>query len=637
MFLSFGYIIILTVSLLLALTSNGTAISAGLYLIALITVVLFIKRLVIKREIYFTHLWQNIYKSASTNINYSSDFGLKRNLGHILNDLCELTSITGAWVIMKNIDGNYRIEVQRGRINLSYNLGIKDLSEYIEGNIKEFEKPLIKDHLPPMINSKKKGLCLHIPISRGKLIRGAVTVTTTSKRYFKKHRVNNFVNIAKLIEQLYENADRNNQLQKVVRKVNEKVDVATDELTKTNIRLIDRVKEFKSLYDISLRVINAETTAEAVKVIFKKIKVILGAEKSMFFENRDGEFILRYVSDENSEKTLKEKTLPFSILPKKKGIILNDTTKDKDLNHITKQYNLNYIMIAPVRAGETIKGVIITGVKEGGEFSGRDVELLEIYSNQLGEYIDRKGLMDKVIRDNKRLKELNEVKDKFISLISHELRTPLTNIKGFGELLLGGDVGQVNSDQENFLKTILRSTFKLETTINNIIEVTDFKKHEVKLEKESVKWEEFIKSSVEEFREILEKKEINCTIKVDSSIGMLYVDRKRVKKVFDNLISNAVKFMGKKGDITITSEKQGEKVKTVIKDTGIGIKESMKDKVFEGFTRADETLTRNSDGLGLGLTLVKYIIGNHGGNIDIKSTQGKGTEVIFSLPAGRSA
>jgi transcriptional regulator with GAF, ATPase, and Fis domain len=143
------------------------------------------------------------------------------------------------------------VEALRGTEILRHDFGIKDLSEYIAADIKNFDKPIIRKHLPPHSKTHKKAAYLHIPITRGKLIRGVLTVSASSAKCFKRFGPDNFLIIARLIEQLYDNSDRNNQLLNMARKVNEKVDVTTDELTKTNLRLIDRVKEMKSLYDLS--------------------------------------------------------------------------------------------------------------------------------------------------------------------------------------------------------------------------------------------------------------------------------------------------------------------------------------------------------------------------------------------------
>ncbi|MEA3506996.1 MAG: ATP-binding protein, partial [Elusimicrobiota bacterium] len=173
---------------------------------------------------------------------------------------------------------------------------------------------------------------------------------------------------------------------------------------------------------------------------------------------------------------------------------------------------------------------------------------------------------------------------------------------------------------------------KLEITINSIIEVTNFKKGDVNLEKENVKWAEFVKKIVSGFKETLNSKEINCKINIHSDGKEMYVDRKQIKKVFKNILSNAVKFTGTGGTIEISSYRDGDNMKTSIKDSGIGMNENIKEKVFEGFTQAQDPLIRDNDGLGIGLTLVKYIVESHDGDIYIKSKSGQGTEVVFSLP-----
>lgn len=251
-----------------------------------------------------------------------------------------------------------------------------------------------------------------------------------------------------------------------------------------------------------------------------------------------------------------------------------------------------------------------------------------LYLISIGIYILK---IERLVGDHKELIELNRSKDNFMTLISHELRTPLTSIKGFCEMLIKEEAGKLTLLQRDFLTTIFKSAKKLETRINSIIELAGLNNKAINLKKENVVWLDLINDVYKEFNRNIEYKKIRSEIYVDKNIGEIYVDRKKIKKALSNLLLNAIKFTEPGGKIEIRAVRKGDLIETSVIDTGLGVSREMKKKIFEKFVQTQKPITRDNDGLGLGLALTKRIIECHKGKIVINSLPGKGSEFKIIL------
>lgn len=230
--------------------------------------------------------------------------------------------------------------------------------------------------------------------------------------------------------------------------------------------------------------------------------------------------------------------------------------------------------------------------------------------------------------------EANKAKSMFLANMSHEIRTPLNGIMGFTELLKNTEL---NEEQRDFVNIIEKSSENLLEIINNIL---DFAKIESKkIELESVVFEPIVEfeNAVEVYAPKAAEKNINLAFFVDPNLERpLKGDPTKIKEVLINLISNAVKFTPKGGEIAVEIRKVGEKdsyaiIQFEVRDTGIGIPEEKKEKIFEAFSQADISITRKYGGTGLGLTISSEFIKLMGGELKIESEEGKGSRFYFQL------
>jgi signal transduction histidine kinase len=237
---------------------------------------------------------------------------------------------------------------------------------------------------------------------------------------------------------------------------------------------------------------------------------------------------------------------------------------------------------------------------------------------------------------NKSLRELDDMKNNFISTVSHELRTPLTSIKGSLGLVLNDIVGDVRDEVKAFLKVSYKNTDTLIALINEILDLAKLESGKIIMHKNHVFLNDIITDSIESVSSYAVDKEILLFSEIDNKI-QIYADKEKVKQVMANLLSNAIKFSptesGTKGIIKITATTGDKHVQVNIQDNGIGIPDDKLSYIFEKFTQIDASSTRQREGTGLGLAICKAIIEEHRGIIWADNKQPQGVTFSFTVPS----
>lgn len=229
------------------------------------------------------------------------------------------------------------------------------------------------------------------------------------------------------------------------------------------------------------------------------------------------------------------------------------------------------------------------------------------------------------------LKGVAKLKTQFLSITSHELRTPMTPIRSQMEMLLDGSFGKLSKEQKQSLGMISRNVEVLDKLLADILDISRIQTGKMRFELKKVQLADCITSSIENIKTSADKKNIFIAAKI-KKLPELALDRERIIQVLTNLINNAVKFTPSKGKITVEAEKQKNNVLVKVKDTGIGIAGKDMKKLFEPFFQVESSDRRKYGGTGLGLTICKNIIEQHGGKIWVKSRLGKGSTFYFTVP-----
>jgi len=223
------------------------------------------------------------------------------------------------------------------------------------------------------------------------------------------------------------------------------------------------------------------------------------------------------------------------------------------------------------------------------------------------------------------------MKTEFISTVSHELRTPLTSIKGYIDLILDGDTGEINELQKEFLGIVYQNSERLNNLINDLLDVEKIESGKIEMQFDNFSLTDIVTNAVKTMEPSADKKGLKIISGIKDGIELLG-DSDRIMQVLINLISNAIKFT-KEGSIKVELKSINGKPEIVVRDTGIGISKSDQKRLFTKFFRADDEYTRSVGGTGLGLSITKTIIEKHGGEIKVKSEVNKGTEFRVILPS----
>lgn len=233
---------------------------------------------------------------------------------------------------------------------------------------------------------------------------------------------------------------------------------------------------------------------------------------------------------------------------------------------------------------------------------------------------------------NRHLIALDESKSEFVSVAAHQLRTPLTGIKWSFNELLDKELGNLNPEQQAIVEDGLKSSIRIIDLVNELLNVARIEEGRFGIEPKKQSFTNLLKSVAERMEQAADNKGIIFAVDISPTIPLLRIDEEKMSIALENVIDNAIKYTLPGGKVFIKTFLCGEGVKIEISDTGIGIPKEQLERLFSKFFRGDNALRLQTSGTGLGLYVVKNIIEGHGGTIDIKSIDGKGTVATVILP-----
>lgn len=233
-----------------------------------------------------------------------------------------------------------------------------------------------------------------------------------------------------------------------------------------------------------------------------------------------------------------------------------------------------------------------------------------------------------VLTDITELRKLETVRNDFVANVSHELRTPLTSIIGYLDTLLESEI----EDQElrdKFLQIIKEETDRLSNLINDLLDLSKIESQSFELEADN--FEKIIKKVFNLLAQKANQKKIEFNLEIDNNLPLVYMVREQIKQVLINLIDNAIKYTAEEGKVEVKVKQKKDKIYFSVKDNGLGIPQADQERIFERFYRVDKARSRGLGGTGIGLSIVRNIIKQHGSEIQLKSREGTGSEFYFYL------
>jgi signal transduction histidine kinase len=235
---------------------------------------------------------------------------------------------------------------------------------------------------------------------------------------------------------------------------------------------------------------------------------------------------------------------------------------------------------------------------------------------------------------NDRLKELDRLKSKFLSHCSHELRTPLTSIKGFTENLLHGMVGPLSDRQNLYLSRINANSDRLTRMIGDLLDLSRIEAGTVNLNLRRLSLPKILEEATQELLPLTQSKHQQLVVETDEAVLEVTGDQDRLHQIITNLVHNAHKFTPEEGTIRVrAAHASPHQILLTISDTGTGIPPEAQKNLFTPFFQAHRKPEIGTQGLGLGLSIVKQLIDLHGGTISVESEEGQGATFRIVLPA----
>jgi signal transduction histidine kinase/DNA-binding response OmpR family regulator/CHASE3 domain sensor protein len=242
-----------------------------------------------------------------------------------------------------------------------------------------------------------------------------------------------------------------------------------------------------------------------------------------------------------------------------------------------------------------------------------------------------------VFQEISRLRELDRMKDEFVSVVSHELRTPLTAIRGSLQLLLASDSSVPDSDDRELLTVALRSCDRLVRIINDMLDVSKIEAGKLLLARRRLSVGDIVRQSIASILPLAREAGVELRSEVPHDIAGVEADPDRLTQAAVNLLSNAVKFAPRGSAVVIAAREETNAVLISVADAGPGIHPDDVSRLFQKFQQLDSSGTRRVGGTGLGLAITKGIVEEHGGSVWVESVVGVGTTFFVRLPKGGSS
>lgn len=293
-------------------------------------------------------------------------------------------------------------------------------------------------------------------------------------------------------------------------------------------------------------------------------------------------------------------------------------------------------VVVPMRYHSQIIGVLsLDNDQRKDAFSQQDLELIETFASQAAVAVEHARLYQRACQHAEelkgalaRLRQVDEMKDRFIQNVSHELRSPLALIRGYAELLHGGELGDLRPEQREPVEVITRRARMLSDLVEDITLILLAESRPLK--KEPVAIDDLVRAAVQDFQVAATEAGLTLHCSIRGALSPVQGEPVYLRRVLDNLIANAIKFTPAGGQVFVRACQQGQAVLLQVADTGVGIPPEQQALVFERFYRGSSP--RRAGGIGLGLAMVKEIVELHGGSVELESQPNQGSTFTVRLP-----
>ncbi len=289
------------------------------------------------------------------------------------------------------------------------------------------------------------------------------------------------------------------------------------------------------------------------------------------------------------------------------------------------------LLAVPLLSEPEIIGGLLVWRREAGRFSAETVALLQTFATQSVLAIRNARLFREIEEKGRQLEVASRHKSQFLANMSHELRTPMNAVLGYVELVLDNIFGEVPQPIRDILERTRNNGVHLLGLINDVLDLSKIEAGQLTLSLGEYSMEDVVRTAVHALESLASEKRLAMKIEISPGLPIGRGDAQRLTQVLLNLVGNAIKFT-EAGEVRVEARTADEAFLVSVSDTGPGIAEGDRLRIFEEFQQADSSNTRKKGGTGLGLAIAKRIVEIHGGRIGVESSVGQGSTFWFRLP-----
>ncbi len=422
---------------------------------------------------------------------------------------------------------------------------------------------------------------------------------------------------------------------------------AEREIRRLTETLENHTREMEALHRAGGVLTSSLNPETVLKRVTDEIKSLLNVEgASVLLRDPTSDEMVFAATTGPASESLLNRRMPITtgiagwVIREREPIIVNDAQRDprffSQFDQTTNRTTRSIVAV-PLKFKGAVWGVVEGINKKTGELDQHDVEMLEALASSAAIAIENAQLYATeqhraavLARALEQQRELDRLQREFIQNVSHELRTPLTIAQGHAELLENGEFGALTAHQRRAAKIILHRTRMLSHLVSDITAILELETRE--LPRQPVRLDQLVREVTDEFRVTAGRAEVALTVEIAADVLPILGDVMSLRRLLDNLLSNAFKFTPAGGSVTVRLRPDTGLAVLSVSDTGIGIAQDQLGRIFDRFYQVDGSATRRYGGVGLGLALVKQIVQAHQGQIAVTSELNAGATFTVRLP-----
>lgn len=409
----------------------------------------------------------------------------------------------------------------------------------------------------------------------------------------------------------------------------------TKALTKVRLQRENiRLRALIPLFELSKTFMSTVAEDELLRRVLQVAQQETRADKAaLLLLGQDGQQLAVSIGQNLDVATVLEPDLAIKVAQTSQQLALSEGAETASLvfpwTARLVQAGIRAAIITPlISKTRPLGALIVVKTPPQDRFAPSDTEMLSILCGQAAIAIENARLFKEIQQAYAELQELDRLKSEFINIAAHELRTPLSILIGHASLL----VEELDGTAGERLQIIMRNAMRLRTLIKDMVTLRYLESGEARLHLEQCDLGELFETSTSDLWLLAEDKQHKVNILVEEGLLPIVADRQRLNLVLNNLLSNAIKFTPERGAITIRGWLEGSDVLISVQDDGIGIPANELNHIFERFYQVEDSLTREHEGIGLGLAIAKGMVQLWNGRIWVQSEVGKGSTFTFTIP-----